>query len=180
MHSSGGMTARIDRRERDGLVVRRSHPTDRRGTLVALTPKGISLIDAMLAKHVENERFALAGLTMTEQQQLNALSIKLLAGLKAQDGLRPYLGQDHSSTVSVSCHRGREANSPTRENVFDQLQTQTPMGRAGSVLEQHSLRQGRDHWEVLLRARRNADISSGRRPNRAPTLREESSAGDTP
>ncbi|WP_245299319.1 MarR family winged helix-turn-helix transcriptional regulator [Sinorhizobium sp. GL28] len=83
------MTARIDRLERDGLVVRRSHPTDRRGTLVALTPKGISLIDAMLAKHVENERFALAGLTMTEQQQLNALSIKLLADLKAQDGLRP-------------------------------------------------------------------------------------------
>ncbi|MFB4374961.1 MarR family transcriptional regulator [Agrobacterium sp. CR_3] len=82
MLSSGGMTARIDRLEREGLVERRRHPTDRRGVLVALTPKGISLIDTMLAKHVENERLALVGLTVAEQQQLNALSIKLLAGLR--------------------------------------------------------------------------------------------------
>jgi DNA-binding MarR family transcriptional regulator len=82
MLSSGGMTARIDRLEREGLVERRNHPTDRRGTLVALTPKGVSLIDGLLAKHVENERSALAGLTMTEQQQFNALSIKLLAALR--------------------------------------------------------------------------------------------------
>lgn len=83
MLSSGGMTARIDRLERDGLVGRRSHPTDRRGTLVALTSKGVLLIDPILAEHVENERSALAGLTAPEQQQLNALSIKLLAGLRA-------------------------------------------------------------------------------------------------
>ena len=82
MLSSGGMTARIDRLEREGLVERRNHPTDRRGTLVALTPKGVSLIDGILAKHVENERLALAGLTMAEQHQFNALSIKLLAGLR--------------------------------------------------------------------------------------------------
>jgi DNA-binding MarR family transcriptional regulator len=82
MLSSGGMTARIDRLEREGLVERRRHPTDRRGILVALTPKGVSLIDTMLAKHVENERLALAGLTAAEQQQFNALSIKLLAGLR--------------------------------------------------------------------------------------------------
>jgi DNA-binding MarR family transcriptional regulator len=82
MLSSGGMTARIDRLERDGLVVRRRHPTDRRGTLVALAPKGLSLIDAMLAEHVENERSALAGLTKFEQEQFNALTIKLLARLK--------------------------------------------------------------------------------------------------
>lgn len=82
MLSSGGMTARIDRLERDGLVVRRRHPTDRRGTLVALAPKGLSLIDAILAEHVENERSALAGLTKFEQEQFNALTIKLLASIK--------------------------------------------------------------------------------------------------
>ncbi|WP_425624628.1 MarR family winged helix-turn-helix transcriptional regulator [Agrobacterium radiobacter] len=82
MLSSGGMTARIDRLEREGLVERRRHPTDRRGILVALTPKGVSLVDTMLVKHVENERLALAGLTVAEQQQFNALSIKLLAGLR--------------------------------------------------------------------------------------------------
>ncbi|WP_425648645.1 MarR family winged helix-turn-helix transcriptional regulator [Agrobacterium radiobacter] len=68
--------------EREGLVERRRHPTDRRGILVALTPKGVSLVDTMLVKHVENERLALAGLTVAEQQQFNALSIKLLAGLR--------------------------------------------------------------------------------------------------
>lgn len=82
MLSSGGMTARIDRLEREGLVERRRHPTDRRGVLVALTPIGVSLIDKMLAQHVENERIALAGLTVAEQQQFNALSIKLLGGLR--------------------------------------------------------------------------------------------------
>ncbi|MBB4320493.1 DNA-binding MarR family transcriptional regulator [Agrobacterium tumefaciens] len=83
MLSSGGMTARIDRLERDGLVGRRSHPIDRRGTLVALTSKGVLLIDQILAEHVDNERSALAGLEPPEQQQLNALSIKLLAGLRS-------------------------------------------------------------------------------------------------
>ena len=36
MMSSGGMTARIDRLEKAGLVERRPHPTDRRATLGAL------------------------------------------------------------------------------------------------------------------------------------------------
>ena len=85
MLSSGGMTARIDRLERAGLVARRPHPVDRRGTLVALTDQGLSLIEAMIAPHVENARAALAGLTVAEQQQLNALLTKLLAGM----GQRP-------------------------------------------------------------------------------------------
>lgn len=81
MLSSGGMTARIDRLERAGWVERRRHPIDRRGTLVGLTTDGLTLIDAMLAQHVENERAALSGLTQDEQRDFNALSIKLLAGL---------------------------------------------------------------------------------------------------
>lgn len=81
MLSSGGMTARIDRLERAGWVERRSHPTDRRGTLVGLTTAGLTLIDAMLAQHVENERAALSGLDSDEQRDFNALSIKLLTGL---------------------------------------------------------------------------------------------------
>ena len=37
MISSGGMTDRIDRLERAGLVVRRPDPRDRRGKLIVLT-----------------------------------------------------------------------------------------------------------------------------------------------
>lgn len=81
MLSSGAMTARIDRLERAGWVERRPHPTDRRGTLVALTQTGLALIDGMMVRHVENERAVLSGLSEAEQHQLNDLTIKLLASL---------------------------------------------------------------------------------------------------
>jgi len=80
MISSGGMTARLDRLEKAGLIERRKHPTDRRGTLVGLTDSGKALIDKMLAAHVENERAILAPLTLDEQKTLNNLLRKLLSG----------------------------------------------------------------------------------------------------
>ena len=81
MISSGGMTSRIDRLEKAGLIERRKHPTDRRGTLVALTPTGKALIDDILEQHVENERVALSALNMNEQRQFNDLLTTLLLGL---------------------------------------------------------------------------------------------------
>lgn len=81
MVSSGGMTARIDRLEKMDLVERRPHPTDRRGTLVALTGPGAALLDRILPLHIENERALLASLDPGEQQALGALLAKLLAGL---------------------------------------------------------------------------------------------------
>jgi DNA-binding MarR family transcriptional regulator len=45
MLSSGGTTKRLDRLEAVGLIDRRPDPNDRRGTLVALTPAGVDLID---------------------------------------------------------------------------------------------------------------------------------------
>lgn len=81
MMSSGGMTARIDRLEKAGLVERRKHPTDRRGTLVALTAKGLSLIDEAFAAHADNERRLLSVLTKAEQKQFDGLLKKLIGGL---------------------------------------------------------------------------------------------------
>lgn len=86
MISSGGMTSRIDRLEKAALIERRKHPTDRRGTLVALTPIGKALIDDILEQHVENERIALSVLNIDEQRQLNDLLTTLLLGLSASDG----------------------------------------------------------------------------------------------
>lgn len=84
MISSGGMTSRIDRLEKAGLIERRKHPSDRRGVLVALTPAGFELIDGMLAAHVANLQRVLAGLTADEQRTLHELNGKLLAGLAQQ------------------------------------------------------------------------------------------------
>lgn len=81
MISSGGMTARLDRLEKSGLVARSPHPTDRRGALVTLTPAGAALLDEILPRHIDNERALLAALDADEQQALGALLAKLLAGL---------------------------------------------------------------------------------------------------
>ena len=81
MISSGGMTSRIDRLEKAGLIERRKHPSDRRGVLVALTPAGFELIDGMLAAHVTNLQRVLSELTADEQRTLHALTGKLLAGI---------------------------------------------------------------------------------------------------
>lgn len=81
MVSSGGMTNRLDRLEKAGLIARKPNPEDRRGTLVSLTEKGITLINTMMPLHVENERKALSGLSREEQQTLNFLLDKLVTGL---------------------------------------------------------------------------------------------------
>ncbi|MGM3162634.1 MarR family winged helix-turn-helix transcriptional regulator [Dickeya undicola] len=81
MMSSGGMTNRIDRLEQAQWVMRHSNPQDRRGTLVTLTKQGQELMDTLVTLHIDNERQALASLNDDEQQQLNRLLKKLLAGL---------------------------------------------------------------------------------------------------
>jgi DNA-binding MarR family transcriptional regulator len=55
MLSSGGTTKRLDRLEAVGLIDRRPDPNDRRGTLVALTPAGVDLIDRAAPVVVMNE-----------------------------------------------------------------------------------------------------------------------------
>src|ERR1700757_4353288 len=55
MISSGGMTDRLDRLERAGLVERRPDPKDRRGKLIALTDAGRCLIDETIGRHVANQ-----------------------------------------------------------------------------------------------------------------------------
>ena len=81
MISSGGMTDRIDRLERAGLVVRRPDPKDRRGKLIVLTDSGKRLIDETISRHVANEERLLLTLTEAEQETLSALLGKLIAGL---------------------------------------------------------------------------------------------------
>jgi len=81
MMSSGGMTARIDRLEKAGLVDRRPHPTDRRATLVRLTDKGFDLIETIMPEHEEAARDILAPLSLDEQKTLNALLARLIGGL---------------------------------------------------------------------------------------------------
>src|ERR1700757_2457613 len=77
MISSGGMTNRLDRLERAGLVERRPDPNDRRGKLIALTDAGRRVVDETIGRHVANEERLLSVLTETEQETLDALLKKL-------------------------------------------------------------------------------------------------------
>lgn len=56
MITTGGMTKRIDRLERAGLVTRRASEADGRARVVALTPLGRRTIDAAFTDHMANER----------------------------------------------------------------------------------------------------------------------------
>lgn len=77
MLTSSGTTKRLDRLEAAGHITREPDPSDRRGVLITLTPKGRSLVDKTSGKHMANEQRILSGLTEAEQRQLADLLRKL-------------------------------------------------------------------------------------------------------
>lgn len=81
MMTSGGMTARLDRLEKRGLIARQPNPDDRRGVLVRLTDEGQALVEAAVVPHAQNETRLLSVLSTAERDQLNSLLYKLRAGL---------------------------------------------------------------------------------------------------
>ena len=82
MRSSAGVTSRIDRLERRGLVRRLPDPDDRRGVIVELTDEGEKLVDEAVVAVAESDRQLLARLDPDEVTQLQGLLKKLLAGLE--------------------------------------------------------------------------------------------------
>ncbi len=82
--SSGGMTNRLDRLEKAGLIARAPNPEDRRGTLVLLTETGLALINRIVPLHVENEARSLSNLSREEQETLERLLEKLIDGLERE------------------------------------------------------------------------------------------------
>lgn len=72
MVTSGTMTNRLDRLEAAGLIQRRRDPEDGRGSVAALTPKGLALIDRAIADHVANQHRLMQSLSADQQQHLDA------------------------------------------------------------------------------------------------------------
>jgi DNA-binding MarR family transcriptional regulator len=66
----------VDRLERDGLVKRVPHPTDRRTTLVEITDEGRTRREAATAAVTEID-FGLSGLTERQTEQLTDLLTKV-------------------------------------------------------------------------------------------------------
>jgi DNA-binding MarR family transcriptional regulator len=76
------MTKRLDRLVEAGLVERRPDPSDRRGTLVALTANGKAVVDEAVVTHLANEEHVLRSLSLTERQVLDDLLRVLLTDLE--------------------------------------------------------------------------------------------------
>ena len=89
MRTSGAMTHRLKRLERDGLVRRVADPADGRSLLVELTAKGRRLVDRLAALHVENEGRLLEPLDEAERAVLAGLLRKLLLGFERRQPVPP-------------------------------------------------------------------------------------------
>ncbi|WP_418957080.1 MarR family winged helix-turn-helix transcriptional regulator [Streptomyces tritici] len=80
MITTGGMTGRLDRLEKAGLLSRSPDPNDRRALRVTLSERGRELVDLAVTAGVERQREALeSALTREEAEQLAGLLRKLLA-----------------------------------------------------------------------------------------------------
>ena len=89
MLTSSGTTKRLDRLEAAGHITREPDPSDRRGVLITLTPRGRRLVDKASVTHMANEERILSGLTAAERRQLAGLLRKLSLTLPPPEGDAP-------------------------------------------------------------------------------------------
>jgi len=68
--SRSGLTRLVDRLERDGLLCRKSCPSDARGAFACLTPKGRKTLDAARATHLAGVRAMFLDRFTPDEQEL--------------------------------------------------------------------------------------------------------------
>jgi DNA-binding MarR family transcriptional regulator len=73
MVTTGAMTKRLDRLAAAGLVVRRPGTTDKRRRVVALTPRGLQVIDAAFTAHMANEHRLVQQLPSGDRDELERI-----------------------------------------------------------------------------------------------------------
>lgn len=107
--SSGAVTNRIDRVEAAGLVERLPDPDDRRGTLVALTKRGRTVVDEAVRDHLGNEERLLGALSVNERRELVRLLRKLLVSeaFAALDAPRSADGNGRGTRTALRPRRTR-------------------------------------------------------------------------
>jgi DNA-binding MarR family transcriptional regulator len=87
--SSGAMTNRIDKLAAKKLVSRKPDPRDRRGVIVALTARGVRVIDKAIQIRLEAANRGIRGLSKKERTALAGLLRKVVLGADAANA-----GQD--------------------------------------------------------------------------------------
>ena len=87
--TSGGVTGRIDKLQRRGLVCRSPDPEDRRSILVELTERGLEFIEGLSHTHFRIMEHLTEGLTSEERDCLAGLLKKLVLDLESSCGQWP-------------------------------------------------------------------------------------------
>jgi DNA-binding MarR family transcriptional regulator len=112
--TSGAVTNRLERLTAAGLVRRVPDPEDGRSLLVALTPKGLRLIDRLIELHYAREAELLASLGVRDREQLVRLLRNLLLALE-QGGNGGADGAKPAAAATARSSRRRGAGSgPSR------------------------------------------------------------------
>lgn len=83
MISSGGLTHRLDRLEKAGLIRREKSPEDGRSMLVALTASGVALAEKAFRADMASEARFLDSLSPREREALAGLLRKLVGGIES-------------------------------------------------------------------------------------------------
>jgi DNA-binding MarR family transcriptional regulator len=113
--SSGTVSTRVEGLVERGLVTRAVDPSDRRNSLVALTPAGLALFERVTPAHVNTENRLLAGLDPGQRDQLVELLRTLLVSLEgvgaSPDATFPSLGLE-VSPAHVTMHARRVVGLP--------------------------------------------------------------------
>jgi DNA-binding MarR family transcriptional regulator len=76
------VTTLVDGLEAEGLVRRMPHPTDRRATVVEITPRGAEMACSLYASHMEKIAELFRDLPAADQRELLRLMETLLGGLR--------------------------------------------------------------------------------------------------
>jgi len=85
MVTAGAVTQRLVRLEEQGLVTRSHHKTDRRKVIVALTWRGVRVIDNALVQHAQQEEAILSLFTEDEREQFTGYLRRLVVFLSTPD-----------------------------------------------------------------------------------------------
>src|SRR5919205_4090297 len=118
--TSGTVSVRVDQLVELGLVARRAHPADRRGSLVRLTEPGLQRCDACTPAYLADEDRLLSALSSEERTQLVQLLRHLLAGFEAER--RPEASAAALGLMLMPAHvarqRQRELGLPERSGLL--------------------------------------------------------------
>ena len=92
--TAGGMTVRLNRLQRVGLIERRPNPRDGRGVLVRLTPLGRRLADDALTTLIDTQASDIGGVDTSDRDVLAGLLRDLLIALGDAPAFRPEVRLD--------------------------------------------------------------------------------------